>query len=127
MKRSIAELTQHLLDSYCIVGGINHVDGKNLPSKQVVAQVTADILRLIFPGFFGARVLHSGELELETTALLASVSSVLEREIYKSLEYLPPADCKDCDLPNLAREITNQVLGSLSHVRELLRSDTQAA
>jgi serine O-acetyltransferase len=127
MKRSIAELTQHLLDSYCLAGGINHVDGKNLPSKQVVAQVTGDILRLIFPGFFGARVLHSRELELETTALVASVHGALEREIYKSLEYLPPAECKECDVPNLAREITSQVLGRLCHVRELLRTDTEAA
>lgn len=127
MKRSIAELTQQLLESYCLAGGINHVDGKNLPSKQVVAQVTGDILRLIFPGFFGGRVMHSGELELETTALLASVNGVLEREIYKSLEYMPPAGAKECELPQLATEIATDVLGRLPHVRELLRTDTEAA
>jgi serine O-acetyltransferase len=127
VKRSVAELTQQLLDSYCRVGGINHVDGKNLPSKAVVAQMTQGILRLLFPGFFGERVIHSGELELETTALLASVNAILEREIGKSLEYLPPEGCADAERPQLATDIAAEVLGRLPHVRELLRTDTEAA
>ena len=127
MKRSVAELTQQLLDSYCRLGGINHVDGKNLPSKAVVAQITQDVLRLLFPGFFGERVIHSAELELETTALLASVQCVLEREIYKSLEYLPPDGATESDIAPLATEIASDVLGRLPHIRELLRTDTEAA
>lgn len=127
MKRSIAELTQQLLDSYCRVGGINHVDGKNLPSKAVIGHITQDVLRLIFPGFFGGHVIHSGELELETTALLASLQCILEREIYKSLEYLPPEGATECDLPPLATEIATHVLGRLPFIRDLLRTDTEAA
>jgi hypothetical protein len=30
---TIAKLTEHLVASYASVGGINHLDGKNLPSK----------------------------------------------------------------------------------------------
>lgn len=127
MKRTVADLTQQLLDSYCRAGGINHVDGKNLPSKAVIAQITQDVLRLLFPGFFGDRVIHSAELELETTALLASVQCVLEREIYKSLEYLPPEGCIECDCAPLATEIASHVLGQLPHIRDLLRTDTEAA
>ena len=64
VKRSVNELTQQLLDSYHRVGGINHVDGRNLPSKAVVAQMTQTVLRLLFPGFFCEQVVHSAELEL---------------------------------------------------------------
>ena len=127
MKRSVAELTQQLLDSYCRVGGINHVDGKNLPSKAVIAQMTQHVLLLLFPGFFGERVIHSAELELETTALLASVQCVLEREIYKSLEYLPPDGATECDIGPLATEIASHVLAELPGIRDLLRTDTEAA
>ncbi len=127
MKRTVAELTQQLLESYCRTGGINHVDGKNLPSKAVVAHMTQDVLRLLFPGFFGDRVVHSTELELETTALLASVQCVLEREIYKSLEYLPPEGVCECDLAPLSTEIATDVLGQLHNIRDLLRTDTEAA
>jgi len=70
---------------------------------------------------------HSGELELETTALMASVYCVLEREICKSLEYLPPEGASESELQPLATQITTHVLGRLPHVRELLRTDTEAA
>jgi serine O-acetyltransferase len=127
VKRSVGELTQQLLESYCRTGGINHVDGKNLPSKDVVSQITQTLLRLLFPGFFGERVIHSAELELETTALVANVHGALEREIYKSLEYLPPEGASESDLAPLATNITSQVLGRLPHVRDLLRTDAEAA
>ena len=127
MKRSVGELTQQLLESYCRAGGINHVDGKNLPSKDVVSQITQTLLRLLFPGFFGERVIHSAELELETTALVANVHGALEREITKSLEYLPPEGASESDLAPLATNITSQVLGRLPHVRDLLRTDAEAA
>jgi len=127
VKRSVNELTQQLLDSYHRVGGINHVDGKNLPSKAVVAQITQTVLRLLFPGFFCEQVIHSAELELETTALMATVHRILEGEVNKSLEYLPPEGTNESDLAPLATQITSQVLGRLPHVRELLRTDTEAA
>ena len=127
MKRSVNELTQQLLDSYHRVGGINHVDGKNLPSKAVVAQMTQTVLRLLFPGFFCEQVIHSAELELETTALMATVHRVLEGEVNKSLEYLPPEGTNESDLAPLATQITAHVLGRLPHVRDLLRTDAEAA
>jgi len=127
VKRSVNELTQQLLDSYHRVGGINHVDGKNLPSKAVVAQMTQTVLRLLFPGFFCEQVIHSAELELETTALMATVHRVLEGEVNKSLEYLPPEGTNESDLAPLATQITAHVLGRLPHVRDLLRTDAEAA
>ena len=127
MKRSVDELTRQLLDSYHRVGGINHVDGKNLPPKVVVAQMTQAVLRLLFPGFFCEQVIHSAELELETTALMATVHRVLEGEINKSLEYLPPDGANESDLAPLATQITAHVLGRLPYVRDPLRADTEAA
>ena len=43
-----ANLTGRLMASYVRAGGINHVDGKNLPSKHAVAEIAADLLRLLF-------------------------------------------------------------------------------
>ena len=43
------ELTRRLMESYFCAGGINHVDGKNLPSKRAIADITTDLLRLLFP------------------------------------------------------------------------------
>ena len=88
----VTQLTNDLIASYARVGGINHLDGKNLPSKRVVTSITKDLLRLLFPGFFDEKLIHSSEIKAETAVLLDSVIGKLEDEIRKSLEYNPPAD-----------------------------------
>ena len=52
MSGSITDLTNDLIASYAKVGGINHLDGGNLPSKFAIASMTTDLLRLLLPGFF---------------------------------------------------------------------------
>ena len=124
---TVTQLTDQLLASYARVGGINHLDGKNLPSKTAIAAITADLLRLLFPGFFDERPIHSSELKVETTTLMDSVRERLEDEIYKSLEYAPPPDVKKKELRPMARSFTCDFLSSLPRVRDLLQTDVEAA
>ncbi len=127
MPLTIDSLTKSLMASYVSAGGINHVDGKNLPSKRAIAGITADLLRLLFPGFFDEQLIHSSEIEGVTAELLDSVLGRLESEIGKSLEYCPPAGIQDGDIPLMARTLTLKFLGNLPRVREMLRTDTEAA
>ncbi len=115
------------MDSYAKVGGINHLDGKNLPSKRAIAVITIDLLRLLFPGFFDEKLLHSSEIKAETTVLLKRVLSTLEAEVIKSLEYNPPPELPKTDLKPIAREWTCDFLQGLPQIRELLQTDTEAA
>jgi len=124
---TVTQLTDQLLASYARVGGINHLDGKNLPSKTAIAAITADLLRLLFPGFFDERPIHSSELKVEITTLMDSVRERLEDEIYKSLEYAPPPDVKKKELRPMARSFTCDFLSSLPRVRDLLQTDVEAA
>ena len=121
---TLAQLTERLMASYDCGGGINHVDCKNLPSKNAIAGVTFDLLRLLFPGFFDDLTVHSSELESVTATLLESVLGRLENEIGKSLEYAPPEGANPAEL---ARRLALKFLGNLPRVRELLRTDTEAA
>lgn len=123
----LLELTERLAESYDREGGINHLDGKNLPSKRAVGEITSDLLRLLFPGFFGDLLIHSSEVKLETMGLLGSVFSRMENEIRKSLEYAPPAGVDQADLAGMANSLTMKFLENLPRIRELLRTDTEAA
>ncbi len=123
----VTKLTNELIASYAQLGGINHLDGKNLPSKQAVTSITCDLLRLLFPGFFDEKLVHSSEIKVETAALLDSVLGNLEDEIRKSLEYNPPADLDKKDIAAAAHNITLEFLGCLPSLRELLQTDTEAA
>jgi len=124
---TVTQLTDKLVASYAQVGGINHLDGKNLPSKRVIARITVDLLRLLFPGFFDERVLHSSEIKVETATLLDSVLGSLEGEIRKSYEYAPPSEVPKADLRSYAHHVTVTLLDSLPGVRELLQTDMEAA
>ncbi len=127
MKATVTQLTNDLIASYARVGGINHLDGKNLPSKRAITLITIDLLRLLFPGFFDEKLIHSSEIKAETAALLDSVIGNLEDEIRKSLEYNPPADIAKKDITKAAHAITLEFIGSLPRVREILQTDVDAA
>lgn len=127
MSDTITQLTNDLLASYARVGGINHLDGKNLPSKTAIAGITVDLLRLLFPGFFEEKPLHSSELKVETAILMDSVQGRLEDELLKALEYRSHDSAKKKDLRPEARKLTLEFLSCLPRLREILQTDAEAA
>jgi serine O-acetyltransferase len=124
---TVTQLTEQLVASYARVGGINHLDGKNLPSKTAIASITCELLHLLFPGFFDEKLIHSSEIKVETATLMSDVLEHLEDEIYKSLEYHPPEKLAKKDLRSTAHSLTVEFLGKLPHIRELLQTDIEAA
>ena len=127
MNVTVTQLTEQLILSYARVGGINHLDGKNLPSKTAIASITVDLLRLLFPGFFDEKSIHSSELKVEMVSLMDSVLGRLEDQIAKSLEYAPPPGTTKKDLRFAANKLTLEFLGSLARMREILSTDAEAA
>jgi serine O-acetyltransferase len=124
---TVTKLTNDLVASYARLGGINHLDGKNLPSKRAVTDITCDLLRLLFPGYFDEKLIHSSEVKTETAALLDSVLGKLEDEIRKSLAYQTPKDLPKNEIPKAAHELTLEFLGKLPDIREILKTDVGAA
>jgi len=127
---TVTQLTDRLVASYAREGGINHLDGKNLPSKSAITLLTVDLLRLLFPGFFDETPVHSSEIKVETASRMDAVLGTLEDLITKSLEYNPPPELPKKDLKDprpFAHALTIEFLASLPRLRELLQTDTEAA
>jgi serine O-acetyltransferase len=124
---TLAQLTDKLVDSYAKLGGINHVDGKNLPSKCAIAVITEQLLCLLFPGFFEEQLQHSSELKANTEKLLGTVRVALEAEMTKALEYNPPSGLAKKDAHAAAQSLSAKFLGCLPAVREMLQTDIEAA
>lgn len=117
-------MTEQLIASYARVGGINRLDQSNLPSKSAITQITEDLLRLLFPGFFTEKAIHSYEIKMETANLMDAVKGRLEDEIYKSLLYWKhdPGHAR-----TEADDATLEFLSRLPRIRELLQTDAEAA
>ena len=124
---TVTRLTNQLVASYAQAGGINHLDGKNLPSKRAITAITLDLLRLLYPGFFDEKLIHSSEIKAETALLLDSVLGRLTDEVRKSLEYHPPVDLEKHRIAQAAHDLTVEFLGRLPAIREVLQTDVQAA
>jgi len=113
---------ERLIASYHEVGGLNHIDGRNLPSKQAIGQLCFLFLQLIYPGFHDDEPIRSIELAPLTRQRLRDFTTQLEVEIEKSLRLRNP-DCPDCE----ARTICMETLERIPALRKLLRTDVEAA
>lgn len=120
MDKSLSRLADQFLDSYAQCGGINHIDGANLPSKAAISQLTLDLLELVFPGFHSGEPISNTVLPTLTHTNLEDVLVRLIREIHKSLEYRPVAGKE-------AEVVATQFLTKLVDLRCILQTDVEAA
>ena len=51
-KAFLNDVSEALLSSYQNLGGINHVDGDNLPDRQSIESILRQLKALLFPGYF---------------------------------------------------------------------------
>jgi serine O-acetyltransferase len=117
------EIVTSLMASYCEVGGINHVDCGNLPSKHAIATLCEDLLHLLFPGFFSEEAVSSQELEVMTNELVAGIRGRLNVEVRRSMRLNGAEGPKDVDTAALVCRF----MLALPEVRALLQSDVEAA
>lgn len=118
----LEKITNSLLESYENVGGINNIDGANLPSKRAVATICQDLLQLFFPGFHDEEAIHSRHLHRVTAFRVRNIADHLSDEICKSLRLNNPK----CPKPE-AEKLVCHFLKRLHAIRELLRTDVEAA
>ena len=122
MEHDLGNATDAILRSYETGGGINHVDGANLPSKRAVAVICEDLLQLLFPGFHDAEPIHSQHLARVTSHRVFTIAERLGEEVCKSLRIGDPKCPQE-----RALKITRDLLGGIPQVRELLKTDVDAA
>ncbi|MDB6153285.1 MAG: Serine O-acetyltransferase [Chthoniobacteraceae bacterium] len=122
MDKDLGKITEQILTSYQTGGGINNIDGSNLPSKRALATICEDLLQLLFPGFHDLEPIHSVHLRRVTGHRIYSIADRLKEEICKSLRLGEPG-CPDAR----AETLMIKFLEALPDVRALLRSDVEAA
>ena len=116
------QISKDLLASYRQHGGINHMDGPNLPSRKTVDALAEDFMRLLFPGFFDRETVSRGEFERSLEERVLLLRAALSGEIQTCLRFAGH------ESPESAGESeANHVLSSLSCVRAWLRTDVEAA
>lgn len=113
-----------ILQSYAEIGGINHFDRANLPSKASIAALCSDLLHLLFPGFFSEEAVTTSELVDAAGELVDQIASRLESEVVFSLRTVPEFSQSTSQR---ALEVCQSFFSGIPQVRALLRTDVEAA
>ena len=124
MSCEIDSIARRLLVSYDEIGGINHLDGTNLPSRDALPAICRGLLGLLFPGFFTEEPMTAACVETHTRRQLDDLVSRLTLETTRSLRSQKDTSAHT-DLT--ARRIVCDFLHHLPDVRALLLTDVEAA
>lgn len=115
-------IKQALLESYRQHGGINHLDGLNLPSQESVDKLAYALLQLLFPGYYQSETLTREGMDAFLGERLPTVHSALSQEIQK---------CRQCDKsdasPRCSEDEAMAILSTFPVIRKLLQTDVEAA
>lgn len=123
------QIIQSILTSYNEIGGINHLDGFQHPSRKSIEDIIDRFKEILFPGFFETIKLDGNNLEYVTGQKIIEVSELLKQEIYKSFCWLcdNKSDCLNMALClEKATQITTELLQNIPELRKLLKLDSQA-
>ncbi len=121
MHRLLSQYVPELLASYERIGGLNNQDSHNHPSKRAVGQLCEDLLRLLFPGFHDDDAVDDTLADI-TSERLASLIARLSDQVRRSVRIGDPKKPTGRTPP-----IMERFCQSLPEVRELLRTDIEAA
>jgi serine O-acetyltransferase len=111
-----------LLESYARDGGINHLDGVNLPSQDSVIEIARGFMHVLFPGYFESTSLAQKDVPAWLDRLLAKLNLSLATEIEKCLRFAGEAS------PNeRAQRIATVLLVQLPDIRRVVQTDVTAA
>jgi serine O-acetyltransferase len=119
----IPEIVEGLLASYRELGGINHLEGANLPNREAIQGITDDLLKLVFPGFYEDDGLRSSAVQYVVGARITSLAERLIAEVERSLRYGHQDSVSRAD----AEQIVCRFLKSIPETRRRLALDVQAA
>ena len=122
MQDRVTPLISKILASYQEIGGINNIDGTNLPSKRAITQICEDLLQILFPGFHDEKPIATEKIPQITSGRILSIVDRLRVEAFKSLRLNEP-ECPS----RRADQIVLHLIGELQPIRELLQTDVEAA
>ena len=123
------DLVEKISENYETYGGMNHLDGKDLPSRKIVVEILEDILSVLFPGYLGKEEVTKSNIGSYLSKILASIYDRLVIEVDKSLKYFcrKIEKCPEDICHKLAQVIVRELLEEICRIRILLSGDIEAA
>ena len=126
--KDLAGIVRRTLATYVDQRGIDHIDSRNLPSKDIIFECLDKLFNILFPGFVGRDPLRRSRLGYVVGTLFDEVFEHLAEQVQKSFCY----ECDKADCPTdlclvRAERATIEVLRAIPQIRRELKGDVAAA
>jgi serine O-acetyltransferase len=126
MKTDLQDLTRAIVDSYRDLGGVNHIGGQVLPSRNAVAEMLAELEELCFPGFSKDTVVRDDNLEQLTGQRIAMLVPLMAGQVARDLAHSLKRSVDDVGLQADAETFAIDILQRIPALRAALSLDVQA-
>ena len=87
LKEALPEITEAVVATYTECRHINHLGHCALPSRDVIVDMTADFLDILYPGFVRRQNLHIGNVEYHAGDLIDGLHDKLTQQIARALRH----------------------------------------
>jgi serine O-acetyltransferase len=128
-EKGLPKLVDEIMENYEKYVGMSHLEGQDLPSKQVVIEVLEELLSVVFPGYVGKTEITKSNVRYFLGNTLNSIYFRLIYEVTKSLKYVCRRikECPEDVCRRRAQVVVKELLEKIPEVRAILNGDIQAA
>ena len=122
-------IAEEILKNYEKIGNMEHLEGRDLPSKKIVIDVLEDLFKILFPGYLGKEEITKKTIKKILNETLLSVHDQLTNEIEKSLKYIcrKIVECPKDICRKRAKVVTKELIEKIPEIRLLLSGDIESA
>lgn len=130
LKEILPAITESIVATYTECNKTSHLGHRPLPSREAVIEILADLMDILYPGYFRRQNLHMGNVEYHVGDLIDGLHDKLTTQITRALRHEQQhlkQDPAGQDLEAIAQQRTLQFLKKLPAIRMVLEQDVQAA
>ncbi len=122
--QELTTIAEQIVQTYESDGGINRIDGVNLPATEPVVDILDDIMQILFPGYFGERVPARSNILFFVQSGIDSLFLRLLDEFKRACQYAQSIGKYDGEITKTScEEKALKLIACIPGIRATLKSD----
>lgn len=126
---NIDDIVRKIVKTYDDDRGVNFSESKNLPQRDEIIKCLDLLMEVIFPGYSGKYRVSRENVGYVIGAIICEVRQMLFKQVKLAMMYecsrKHDANCTKCSDRSI--EVVDNLINSLPDIREVLKTDIQAA
>ena len=128
ISKELAAIVRRTMATYTDQRGMDHIDSRHLPNKEVIFECLDKIFTILFPGFTGRDPIRRNRLGYTIGSLFDEIFESLADQAQKSFCYqCDESQCPTHTCVSRGGQATLEVLKAIPRVRKMLKGDVAAA